>query len=141
MCATRRAPLVFSVSLRAPMPAARPRAAAKSSGGAMPLLRGVSARLLDPRDRAAAVAVAVALCCAEAALCALIIRRVPYTEIDWEVRPPRVPSRLAGADARLLPNARRTCKRLVATPLASGTTPSCAATRVRPPLPLPPPRR
>ena len=53
----------------------------------MPLLRGVAARLLDPHDRAAAVAVAVALCCAEAALCALIIRRVPYTEIDWEARP------------------------------------------------------
>ena len=67
----------------------------------MPLLRGVAARLLDPRDRAAALAVAVALCCAEAALCALIIRRVPYTEIDWEARPPRPPSRLAGADARL----------------------------------------
>jgi hypothetical protein len=45
-----------------------------------------AARLRDPRDTAAATAVAAALLCGEAALCALIIWRVPYTEIDWQAR-------------------------------------------------------
>ena len=69
-----------------PAAAARPRAAARGGGGALPQLRRLASRLLDPRDRGAALAVSVALCLAEALLCALIIRRVPYTEIDWEAR-------------------------------------------------------
>jgi hypothetical protein len=43
-------------------------------------------RLLDKDDLEAAAAVSVLLCVAEAGLCALIIWRVPYTEIDWTAR-------------------------------------------------------
>lgn len=59
---------------------------APRKGGALQAARRVAARLLDPQDTGAAGAVAAALCVGEAALCALIIRRVPYTEIDWQVR-------------------------------------------------------
>jgi alpha-1,3-mannosyltransferase len=42
------------------------------------------APLGDPHNMAAHTVMAVVLLVAEAALCLLIIRRVPYTEIDWE---------------------------------------------------------
>jgi len=50
------------------------------SGGSPSLLaraRGVWRRLNSPEDTQAALAVAAALLCAEAALCLLIISRVP----------------------------------------------------------------
>ena len=43
-------------------------------------------RLLDREDPQAAAAVALLLCCCEAVLCAAIIWKVPYTEIDWQAR-------------------------------------------------------
>jgi hypothetical protein len=42
--------------------------------------------LLDREDPQAAAAVALLLCCCEAVLCAAIIWKVPYTEIDWQAR-------------------------------------------------------
>jgi hypothetical protein len=55
-------------------------------GEASSLVARAVSRLCDPRDRVAATAVALLLCAGEAVLCALIIWRVPYTEIDWEAR-------------------------------------------------------
>jgi len=78
----------------APMPAAA--RARRSGAGAGELLRRHARRLLDPRDAGAAVAVAAALCAAEALLCALIIRRVPYTEIDWQACPSAPSAQRAG---------------------------------------------
>ena len=41
-------------------------------------------RLNDPEDVTAAVFVSVLLCVGEIVLCALIVWKVPYTEIDWK---------------------------------------------------------
>lgn len=46
-------------------------------------LRAVFARLNDPRDKRCVAFVCVALLAFELALCAVIILKVPYTEIDW----------------------------------------------------------
>jgi len=60
------------------------------------LLRRQLRRLLDRDDTAAASAVAAALVVGELALCALIIRRVNYTEIDWRAYMEEVEGFLAG---------------------------------------------
>ena len=59
-------------------------------------LAALVSRLGDPSDRAASAAVAVALLAFEAALCALIVLRVPYTEIDWRAYMDEVGGYLAG---------------------------------------------
>ena len=46
--------------------------------------RRCAARLLDPEDEAAAMAVGLAIVLAEVVLCGVIIAKVPYTEIDWK---------------------------------------------------------
>ena len=59
-------------------------------------LAALVSRLGDPSDRAASAAVAIALLAFEAALCALIVLRVPYTEIDWRAYMDEVGGYLAG---------------------------------------------
>ena len=65
-------------------------------------LAALVSRLGDPSDRAASAAVAVALLAFEAALCALIVLRVPYTEIDWRAYMAQVRARSSagGGDGR-----------------------------------------
>lgn len=49
-------------------------------------VRRLCSRLGDPDDVRAAAVVSALLVAGEAVLCGLIIWRVPYTEIDWQVR-------------------------------------------------------
>jgi hypothetical protein len=61
-----------------PTPSRRTRAgAAAVSGGPLPSLRALAARLADPADTRAACWVAALVLAAEAVLCAAIIVRVP----------------------------------------------------------------
>lgn len=47
-------------------------------------VRTLLVRLNDPTDVRAAVSVSILLCVGEMFLCALIVWKVPYTEIDWK---------------------------------------------------------
>ena len=77
--------IAFDLGVAFPLALGRPVMPAASSGlGALaPMARTALRRLRDPNDVRAAVAVSVALCVGELALCSLIVWRVPYTEIDW----------------------------------------------------------
>ena len=71
-------------------------AASSGVGALAPMARNALRRLRDPNDVRAAVAVSVALCVGELALCSLIVWRVPYTEIDWRAYMDEVGGYLAG---------------------------------------------
>lgn len=71
-------------------------AASSGLGALAPMARTALRRLRDPNDVRAAVAVSVALCVGELALCSLIVWRVPYTEIDWRAYMDEVGGYLAG---------------------------------------------
>ena len=71
-------------------------AASSGVGALAPMARTALRRLRDPNDVRAAVAVSVALCFGELALCSLIVWRVPYTEIDWRAYMDEVGGYLAG---------------------------------------------